>query len=140
MSPIIKWEPFEEMDKMFNDLVPLFGQGSFAPAVDVYQTDKNVVVETALVGVDPNDVEISIDNDILFIRGENKKESEVDEKDYYRKEIRQGSFQRSVVLPSHVDSEKAKAEARDGMLTITIPKVESKKVKPIKIEVKKGKK
>lgn len=133
--PIIKWnpmlDPFEEMDK-FMDRSVLPG---FMPAMDVYETKKDVVVKTPLVGVDPKDVEISIENDILTIKGEAKKESEVDEKNYYRKEISSGSFFRAVALPAHVLSDKAKAESQEGMLTITIPKAPGAKSKIVKVKI-----
>ena len=132
--PIIKWEPFEELDRWFGDFPA--APRAFAPAVDVYEDKDNVFVEAPLAGVSPKDVEITIENDILTVRGETKKESEVDEKNYYRKEVRSGSFQRSVALPSHVLGDKAKAESHDGMLKITIPKAEEAKPKTIKVEVK----
>jgi len=134
IMPIVKWdpllEPLEEMEK-------LMAQKGFTPAIDVYETKKDVVVEAPLAGVDPEDVEISIENDVLTIKGENKKESEVEEKNYYRKEVRAGSFFRSVALPAHVVSDKAKAESEEGMLKITIPKAPEAKTKTIKVKVNK---
>lgn len=131
---IIKWtpflEPFEEMERFMSD----YTDKGFAPAVDVYETKDEVVVEAPLAGISPEDVEISIENDILTIKGETKKESEVDDKNYYRKEIRSGSFFRSVSLPSHVVSDKAEAESKEGMLKITIPKAPEAKPKTIKIK------
>lgn len=133
---ITKWtpfiDPFEEMEKFISKS----GMSGFAPAIDVYETKDNVVVQAPLAGVDPKDVEISIENDVLTIKGEAKRESEVDDKNYYRKEISTGSFFRSITLPSHVKSEGAKAESEEGMLKITIPKAEEKKLKTIKVEVK----
>jgi len=114
------------------------GQG-FTPAVDVYQDKDNVYVQTPLAGVNPEDVDVSIENDVLTVKGESKKESEVDEKNYYRKEIRQGSFYRSVALPAHVIGEKAQAESHEGMLKIVVPKAPEAKTKTIKVKVK-GKK
>ncbi|MDO8560526.1 MAG: Hsp20/alpha crystallin family protein, partial [bacterium] len=115
--PIIKWEPmfsdpFQEMEQFLERSAGMSRQG-FVPAVDVYQTKDAVVVETPLAGVDPKDVEITIENDMLHIRGEMKRESEVDEKSYYRKEVRAGSFYRSVALPTKVDSDQASAESRE---------------------------
>ncbi len=131
---IIKWTPFldtfDEMEKFFADR----GPEGFAPAIDVYETKESVVVKTLLAGIDPKNVELSIENDVLTIKGETSKESEVDEKNYYRKEIRSGSFFRSVSLPAHVSSDKAEAEFKDGMLNITIPKAEQPKSKTITIK------
>lgn len=142
MSPIIKWtpflEPFEDMDKMFEDFMPArSGMAGFMPAVDVYQDKDNVIVETQLAGIDPEKVDISIENDVLIIKGESEKKSEVDEKNYYRKEIRRGSFYRSVPLPTHVMSEKASAQAKDGVLKILVPKAPEAKPKMIKIKTSK---
>jgi len=139
---LIKWtpflEPFEEMDKMLTDFAPsIHRQGGYVPAVDMYEDKDNVIVETQLAGIDPDKVNISIENDVLTIKGESEKKSEVEEKNYYKKEIRRGSFYRSVQLPTHVSGDAAKAIAEDGVLKITIPKSESAKPKTIKIETKK---
>ena len=137
--PIIKWspfiEPFEEMEKMMEE----WHRGNpagFTPAVDVYETQKDVVVETPLAGVDPQDVEIAIENDVLTIKGEMKRQSEVEDKNYYRQEVRSGSFHRSVALPAAVDGDRAKATYEKGVLKITIPKAERAKPKTVKVEVK----
>ncbi|MFH0923666.1 MAG: Hsp20/alpha crystallin family protein [Candidatus Falkowbacteria bacterium] len=141
MSPLIKWtpflEPFEDMDKMFSELMPANkGMAGFMPAVDVYEDKNNVIVETQLAGVDPEKVDISIENDVLSIKGESEKKSEVEDKNYYRKEIRRGSFYRSVPLPAHVLGDKASAAAEDGVLKISIPKAPETKPRSIKIKTK----
>src|SRR3989344_2629545 len=132
---IIKWtpflEPFEEMERFIEE-----GRG-FSPAIDVYETKDDVVVEAPLAGVKPEEVEVSIENDVLTIKGGSKKESEVDEKNYYRKEVRSGSFFRSVALPAHVLGDQAKDESSEEMLKITIPKAPEAKPKTIKVNVKK---
>ncbi len=143
MSPLIKWtpflEPFEEMDKVFSDFAPSLrgAQSGFVPAIDMYEDKNNVIVETELAGIDPEKVDISIENDVLVIKGKSEKKSEVEEKNYYRKEIRGGSFYRSIPLPTHVIGEKASAEATDGVLMISIPKAPEAKPKTIKIKTKK---
>lgn len=137
---IVKWSPFRDVDKFFEeDFFPVFPAMSKTtrPSLDVYQTKDNVVAEIALAGVDPRDVKVTVENDILTVKGEKKEEKETKEKDYYCKEIRSGSFMRSVSLPVHVEGDKAKAESEDGILKITVPKVEKKIVKEIPIEVKK---
>jgi HSP20 family protein len=144
MSALIKWtpflEPFEDMDKMFSDFMPSVrpGAGSgFVPAIDMYEDKDSVVVESQLAGIDPEKVSISIDNDVLSIKGESEKKSEVEDKNYYRKEIRRGSFYRSIPLPAHVLGGEAKAIAEDGVLRIVIPKAPESQPKTIKIETKK---
>lgn len=139
---IIKWNPFpesfEDMDKFFTNMPALRGaQTNFTPAVDMYEDKENVIVETQLAGIDPDNVDISIENDVLCIKGTSEKKSEVEEKNYYRKEIRRGGFYRSVPLPTHVLGDKASAAAEDGVLKIVIPKAPESKPKTIKIETKK---
>jgi len=141
---LIKWTPlfadnFDDMDKDFADMLPAVrgNQFGFTPAVDVYEDKNDIIVETQLAGINPDDVKISIENNNLIIKGESEKKSEVDEKNYYRKEIRRGSFYRSVSLPAKVMGDDAKAVAEDGVLKITIPKAAEVKAKTIKIENKK---
>lgn len=140
---LVKWTPFfpefsdfEDMDKIFSEFNPTRrgAQSSFVPAVDMYEDKDNVIVETQLAGIDPKKVDISIKNDILIIKGESEKKSEVDDKNYYRKEIRRGSFYRSVPLPTQVLGDKASAIAEDGVLKISVPK--APEVKPNMIKIK----
>jgi len=140
---IIKWSPFwsdfEEMEKMFSGLSPAMNDmgAGFIPAVDVYEDKDNVIVEAQLAGIDPEKVDISIENGVLSIKGESEKKREVEDKNYYRKEIRRGSFFRSVPLPTHVEGDKASAVAEDGVLKISIPKAPEVKPKSIRIETRK---
>ena len=115
------------------------GREGMMPAIDMYEDKDNVIVEAQLAGIDPEQVDISIENDILTIKGESEKKSEVEEKNYYRKEIRRGSFYRSVPLPTHVLGEQASAVAEDGVLRISVPKQAlGDQPKKIKIETKKS--
>lgn len=136
---IVRWTPmfpsWNDMDKMFDESFTN-GLNGFVPALDVYQTKDEVVVETALAGIDPNLVNISIENDVLTIEGKSEHKSEVDDKNYYRKEIRCGSFHRSVALPTSVAGEKAHASYEKGILKVTIPKEEKAKPKTVKIDIK----
>lgn len=130
------WDPFAEMDDTFNRL-PAINQSmkAFVPAMDVYETDKAVMVETALPGIAPENVKVSVEKGVLTVQGEHKKEHEVDDKNYYRKEVRSGSFFRQVALPAAVLEDKVNAEFEDGMLKITCPKAESVKAKKVEIKV-----
>lgn len=133
---IVKWtDPFEELDRFF-DLRPVNMQ-NLMPAVDVYEDKEHVYVEASLPGIDEEDVDLSVENDILSISGKSEKKSEVDDKNYYRKEVRMGSFHRQVALPHPVASDKATAEYSKGMLKVTLPKREEAKPKSIKIAVNK---
>ena len=140
MPGLIRWspflEPFEEMEKAFSDFLPTArgGQAGFIPAVDMYEDKDNVIVEAQLAGIDPEKVDVSIENDVLTIKGESEKKSEVEEKNYYRQEIRRGSFYRSVPLPIHVLGDAASAVAEAGVLKIIIPKAPEAKPKTIKIK------
>ena len=130
-------DPFDEMDNFFRGF-PMSKQAtSFVPSLDIYQDKNNVIVEAPLSGIKPEDVKISIENDVLTLEGKTGKQSEVDEKNYYRKEVSHGSFHRSVALPTVVNGSKAKAEYEDGILKITIPKEEKAKSKIVNIEIKK---
>ncbi|MFA5420623.1 MAG: Hsp20/alpha crystallin family protein [Patescibacteria group bacterium] len=141
---LIKWNPFlsdnyfDDMDKTFGEFLPSSRSFSgFTPAVDVYEDKDNVIIETQLAGIDPEKVDISIENNVLSIKGEAEKKTEVDEKNYYRKEIRRGSFYRSIPLPTKVSGEEASAVADGGILKITIPKSPEVKPKTIKISTSK---
>ena len=141
---LIKWTPFfadnfDDMDKAFADMLPAVTGTKICntPADYVYEDKDNIIVETQLAGISPDDVSISIENNTLYIKGESEKKSEIDEKNYYRKEIRRGSFYRSIPLPTKVSGDDAKAIADDGVLKITIPKAPEVKPKTIKIENKK---
>ena len=89
-----------------------------------------------MAGIDPEQVDVAMENDVLTIKGQTEKKSEVEDKNYYRKEMRAGSFYRSVALPARVAGDKAKATYEKGMLKIVIPKAEEAKPKTIKVEVK----
>ncbi len=136
---IVRWapimSPLEEFDRMF-DQMSLVPNSNFMPAMDVYQTDEAVVVETPLAGVKPEQVNISIENDVLSIEGKVEKKSEIDEKNYFRREVKSGAFHRSVAMPVAVAGDKAVAEFKDGILKITIPKDAKNKSHSIKIDIK----
>jgi HSP20 family protein len=146
MSNLIRWEPMNEimslrqaMDQLFNDAytrpVSLSGV-SASPAIDLYQDNDNVVVKAALPGLKAEDVEISVTADMLNLRGEYKQESEKKDATYHIREQRYGSFERSVRLPTDVQTNKAKADFEDGILTVTLPKAETVKPKMISIKAK----
>lgn len=136
------WDPFREMEDMMNRLPAMSGTQLPAhvlvPAMDVYETKDAVVAETTLAGVRPEDVEVSVEHGMITIQGQTNKEREVEEKNYYRKEVRSGSFYRQVPLPVAVKEDEVTAEFAEGVLKITCPKAgEKKEVKKIQIHVKK---
>ncbi len=148
---IVRWDPMRNLvstqdrfNRLFNDtLSRIFDDGElgtrpWAPAVDIYETDHDVVLKAELPGVDPKDVEIRVEDGTLYFKGQRKFENEVKEENYHRVERSYGSFTRSFALPSSVNSDKAKAEYKDGVLTLTMPKREEAKPKTIQINVSKN--
>ena len=149
MTNLVRWEPFsdlvslrEAMDRLFEESfvspragwpVPVEGG---ALAVDMYETDDDVVVKSAVPGIKPEELDITVTGDTLTIKGETKSEQEVKEENYVRREMRYGSFSRTVALPSSIVADKAKAEFENGMLTLTLPKAEEVKPKAIKVKAK----
>ncbi|MFC1618125.1 Hsp20/alpha crystallin family protein [Patescibacteria group bacterium] len=102
--------------------------------LDVYQDADNIVIKSTIAGVKPEDLDISINNDMLIVKGERKKHDEVKDDDYFYQECYWGAFSRSVILPMEVEADKIDATLQDGILTIKLPK--SKKAKARKIQVK----
>ncbi len=131
---IIHWSPMRDLNRFFED--EMFEGADFVPAVDVYQDKDNVIVETPLAGVNPENVDISVENDVLTISGSTEEKKEVKREDYYRKEVRSGSFSRSIILPMAVKSDKAEAHSSKGMLKIIIPKADEVKPKKISVKIK----
>ena len=147
MSNLIRWEPSrdmmtlrEAMDRLFDDAFTrpfhLNGGSLGSPAIDMYQTDGEVVVKVAVPGIKPEEVQISVTGDILTIKGEVNQEKEIKEKAYQMRERRWGSFERSVMLPAEVKSDQSKAVFENGILTISMPKDEKAKPKMISIKAK----
>jgi len=147
--PIVRWEPFhdlvatqERFNRLFNQAFsPLFGEGTdlgtrtWAPPVDIYETNQNLVVQAELPGIDPNQVEVRVENNTLYLKGERRVEGEVKEGNYHRRERAYGTFTRSFTLPSSVKADNVAAEYKDGVLTVTLPKREEAKPKTIRVQV-----
>jgi HSP20 family protein len=110
------------------------GAGRHELALDVYETTDKLVVRAALPGVKPEDVDVTIDGNMLTIKGEFKTEEEQKENQYHRREMRTGSFERVLALPDRFQTDKAEASFENGILTLTIPKAEQTKVNRIKVQ------
>jgi len=142
MADLIRWEPTslrQAMDSLFEDA--FVRPARFwpvarleEPAVDMYQTEKDVVVKASMPGIKADDVDISVTGDMLSINGETCEETEVNEENYFRREMKCGSFSRTLQIPVPVKVDKAEAVFEDGVLTLTMPKVEE--VKPKRVSVK----
>ncbi len=139
---IIRWDPFREMTQLQNRFDRLFEavggrQESWLPAVDVFDTQDAVVLKAELAGMNPDDIQIEVEDNVLTIKGERKFEEKVDEERYYRVERRFGSFQRSLALPQGVKSDQIDAAYDEGILTVTVPKAEQEKPKRIEVQARK---
>jgi HSP20 family protein len=146
MRAMNRWEqPFrgagtlqEQINRMFGGGVGHAGESNltpWAPAVDIYETENELVVKADLPDVDPQDLDIRVENNILTIRGERKFESKVNEDNYLRIERAYGSFSRSFSLANSVKSDAIKADYQNGVLTLSLPKREEAKPKQIKVTV-----
>jgi HSP20 family protein len=121
---------------------PAFGEGevstrTWAPPVDIYENGDNLVLKAELPGLSPEDVEIRVQDNTLYLKGERKFEKEVEEQSYHRVERSYGTFTRTFSLPNSIDADKVAANYKDGVLTLTMPKKEEAKPKTIKINVSK---
>ncbi|HLK11103.1 MAG TPA: Hsp20/alpha crystallin family protein [Candidatus Binatia bacterium] len=143
---LTRWEPFRALrrrDDLFDDLFrdvffrgPMLEEAAVVePAVDVAESDGEVTVKMEVPGVEKDQLHLTVSDDRLTVRGESRKESEEKRKNYYRQEIRYGAFQRTVSLPVEVDGTKARAELKNGMLSITLPKSKQPKAQEIKVAV-----
>jgi HSP20 family protein len=147
---IVRWEPFRDLVSLQDRMNRIFddafrgnrgGQddwalgGSWAPSVDIYEHNGSLVLKAELPGVDAKDVDVRVENNVLTLRGERKLDNEVKQENYHRVERSYGSFSRSFTLPNVVDTEKIKAEYKDGVLQLVLPKKEEAKPKQISISV-----
>jgi HSP20 family protein len=146
MRTLTRFEPFrgaatlqDQVSRLFNEVLERSGEESsltaWAPAVDIYETEHELVVKADLPEVDSKDLDIRVENNILTIRGERKFEKNVNQENYLRVERAYGSFARSFTLANTVNSDAIKADYQNGVLILTIPKKEEAKPKQIKINV-----
>jgi HSP20 family protein len=141
---LIPWEPFRALrrrDDAFEDVFRDFFRGmpfeeaALMPAAEVAESDGEVTVKLEIPGVEKDQIELNVADDELTVRGETRKETEEKKKNYYRQEIRYGSFQRTVPLPVEVDAAKASAELKNGVLKVTLPKSKHPKAHNVKVAV-----
>lgn len=135
---LVKWEPFKEFERLFdNDLMPFFPQAKIGwdLAVDVYEEKENIIFEMNLPGIDPKLIDVSFQNGYLKIAGKREEEKETKEKNYFFKEIKRGTFERKVELPTKVKTEKAEAIFKNGMLKIVVPKLVEELTGKVNIKV-----
>jgi len=136
---IVKWEPFGEFDRFFNDFPALNMQhaGFGDMAVDMYEDGNNLIAEMSVPGIEADKIDVSVEGNYLRVTGKREEEKEKKAKQFYSKEIHRGSFERALRLPAPVNEGKVTAEYKDGVLKITLPKMEEKKAGKVKVVVKK---
>jgi HSP20 family protein len=145
MAMMTRWDPFrdlqrvqDEMNRLFDDrLVPRNAGESvgWTPKVDIFEDEEGVSLRFELAGVEPKDVDIRFENGVLTLRGERKLEREEKRDNYHRVELSYGTFTRSFSLPATIDAEKIRAESKNGVLTVHLPKKPEAKPKSIQVKV-----
>ncbi len=144
--PIVKYNPFADVEefptglRMFQDTVSrLLADGGAArpwsPAVDVFETENELVLKADVPGIDMKDIEVRMENGTLTLKGERKFNTETKQNGYHRVERGYGAFTRYFTLPNTVEADKVSADYKDGVLTVTLPKTEISKPRSIKVQV-----
>jgi HSP20 family protein len=135
-------DPFQELntlrrgaDRLLDSSLVGFPRGT-SPALDMYETDKEIVISAAVPGVDPNDLQITVVGDTVQIKGEVKAEEEKKERDFFFRERSYGAFSRTLALPGYVEPDKAVAEFENGVLKLSIPKAKAHQPKVIQVTSK----
>ena len=143
---LIRWEPFAAMDELFIRFPSLLGRSSrvsgngdahldWAPPVDISETGQEYLIRAVLPAVKKDDVEITVEDGMLTLRGERRQEEEQKDEKFHKVESLYGSFSRSFTLPDSIDAASIKAESKDGVLTIHVPKTKAEATKPTTIKV-----
>jgi len=144
MAMLTRWDPWRELNRVQDEMGRLFDdrlairQGEslgWTPAVDIFEDEEGLSLRFDLAGVEPKDVDIRFENGVLSIKGERKLEKEEKKENYHRVELAYGAFNRSFSLPGTLDPEKIKAESKNGVLTVHLPKKPEAKPKSIQVKV-----
>jgi len=143
---VVRWDPFRDLNLLQDRMNRLFddaGRGwradepaattTWSPAVDIFETEGEIVVKAELPGMERKDITLHLENNVLSLRGERKFEKETKDENYHRIERSYGAFSRSFAIPATVDEEKIRADYKDGVLNIVLPKKEQARPKQIKI-------
>ncbi len=145
MAMMTRWDPFRDLQRVQDEMARLFddrlvGRAAgesvgWTPKADIYEDEEAVSLRFELAGVEPKDVDIRFENGVLTLRGERKLEQEDKRDNYHRVELSYGTFTRSFSLPGTIDAEKIKAESKNGVLTVQLPKKPEAKPKSIQVKV-----
>lgn len=142
---LVRFEPLRDMELFHNRIRRFFNDSpsydfnmseSFSPRIDISEDEKNILVEVEIPGVKKEDIKITLQDNILTLQGEKKKEEKEEGKNFFRTERKYGSFKRCFTLPEEIDSDKVDAKFNDGILNITLKKLEVKQAKEKEIQVK----
>jgi HSP20 family protein len=146
MTNVVRFDPFNEfgslrraMDRLFEDFAPVRGyrgtgeQADLTFPIDLSDKEGEITVKAVLPGIKPDNVELTVSEGVLTIRGEAREEASEEKENFYRREIRYGSFARSIPLPTRVNQEQAQAEFKDGILTVHLPKADEVRPKTIPV-------
>lgn len=139
---LVEWNPFREMDHIAREMGNFLERSPFrvfsamtSPRVDVYQTDTDVVVKAEVPGVSREDINVYVDENSIRLSGHTRKNEDFKDENIYRTERYYGSFSRTIPLPVEIKSDQAKAEYKDGILSITVPKLEPSQSKGRRIDI-----
>lgn len=143
MAMITRWEPFREMARLQDEVSRLFEERLYksgesvgwTPSCDIYEDDEAVTLRFELAGVDAKDVDVRFENGVLTLRGDRKLEKAEKRENYHRVELSYGTFTRSFSLPGTVDPEKIRAESKNGVLTVVLPKRSEAKPRSIQVKI-----
>ncbi len=144
MRSLVPWNTYQELSTWHRDIDELFrrffpeegeASGNWVPAMEVFERDGHYVVRADLPGVNPNELEISVVNDSLIVKGERRKSDEVKENDYHYRETAYGRFERRWALPKGVDRDKVAAKYENGVLEISVPLPQSATTKKVPIKI-----
>ena len=146
MMNLVRWNPWREMSTLQHRINHLFNEpflcsgeddelrmGTWYPAVDMFDDDDKIVIKAELPGMNKKDISVDIENRVLTLSGERNYDNEVKEENYYRRERATGKFKRAFNLPADVDADQIKADFKDGVLRVEIPKPEEQKPKQITV-------
>lgn len=141
---LVRWQPFPEMeslrrqmDRMFDELAGLErkSDADWTPAIEMQDRGDSILVRAEIPGVEAKDIDIQVAREAVSIAGEHRYEKKTEEKGFFRSELRYGSFQRTIPLPVAVENTQVQAEFKDGILELTLPKVQEAKQKVVKVSL-----
>jgi HSP20 family protein len=128
---IMRWNPYRELNNLFEKMPS--ATTTWSPSVDIFENDNELIVKAELPGMEMKDIEVTFENNVLTIKGERRFEHETKKENYHRVEREYGSFSRSFALPTYVDEGTIRADYKDGMLNVVLPKREMAKPRGIKV-------